>query len=268
MIRLTYLSNSGIPLEAECISPDFFIGKNNSEISKLPVFDGNRKVELGNFFSISGQMDQDETIFIENDCSNVKLVGSNMTRGKIEIVGNVGMHLGAEMKGGSILVRGSATDWVGAEMKGGTIQILGDAGHLIGASYRGASVGMRGGNIIIHGSCGNEVGSHMRRGLIAIGKNVGDFVGMGMIAGTIIVAGSVGIRAGAEMKRGTLVFLSDKPALLPTFRFSCNYQPCFLAIYLNKLKQFNFPFPLPVSNWSRYCGDLISLGKGEILCKA
>jgi formylmethanofuran dehydrogenase subunit C len=153
-------------------------------------------------------------------------------------------------------------------MKGGTIEILGDAGHLIGAAYRGASVGMRGGNLIVHGSCGNEVGSHMRRGLIAIGKNVGDFVGMGMIAGTIITAGSVGIRAGAEMKRGTLVFLSERPALLPTFRFSCNYDPAFLTIYFNKLKQFNFPLLNTISPWSRYCGDLISLGRGEILCKA
>lgn len=267
MIRLSYLSSSKVPLEAECITPDFFLGKTNADISKLPVFDGNRKCELGQFFSISGTMD-DDSILIENDCSNVKLIGSRMTRGKIEVLGNVGMHLGAGISGGSILVRGSATDWVGAEMKGGTIEILGDAGHLIGAAYRGASVGMRGGNLIVHGSCGNEVGSHMRRGLIAIGKNVGDFVGMGMIAGTIITAGSVGIRAGAEMKRGTLVFLSERPAMLPTFRFSCNYDPAFLTIYFNKLKQFNFPLLNMISPWSRYCGDLISLGRGEILCKA
>jgi formylmethanofuran dehydrogenase subunit C len=71
------------------------------------------------------------------------------------------------------------------------------------------------------------------------------------------------------MKRGTLVFLSEKPALLPTFRFSCNYNPSFLTIYFNKLKQFNFPLLTPTdTTWSRYCGDLISLGRGEILCKA
>ena len=94
MIRLSYLSSSKIPLEAECITPDFFLGKTNSNISKLPVFDGNRKCELGQFFSISGTMD-DDSILIENDCSNVKLIGSRMTRGKIEVLGNVGMHLGA-----------------------------------------------------------------------------------------------------------------------------------------------------------------------------
>lgn len=267
MIRLSYLSNSTVPLEAECITPDMFLGKSNLEISKLPVFDGNRKCELGQFFNVSGSMD-DDLILIENRCSNVKLIGSRMTRGKIEVLGDVGMHLGANMSGGSILVRGSATDWVGAEMKGGTIEVLGNAGHLVGAAYRGASVGMRGGNIIIHGNCGNEVGSHMRRGLIAIGKNVGDFVGMGMIAGTIITGGTAGIRSGAEMKRGTLVFLSEKPVLLPTFRFACNYAPSFLTIYFKKLKYFNFPFEPYQSNWSRYCGDLVSHGRGEIFCKA
>ncbi|MCY2969292.1 MAG: hypothetical protein NTZ30_01315 [Planctomycetota bacterium] len=55
MIRLSYLSNTNVPLEAECITPDLFLGKSNADIAKLTVFDGNRKCELGQFFSISGQ---------------------------------------------------------------------------------------------------------------------------------------------------------------------------------------------------------------------
>ena len=42
-----------------------------------------------------------------------------MTRGRITIVGNAGMHLGAYMKGGAIEVSGNVSDWLGAEMSGG-----------------------------------------------------------------------------------------------------------------------------------------------------
>ena len=41
-----------------------------------------------------------------------------MTRGRITIRGNAGMHLGAYMKGGTIEVSGHASDWIGAEMSG------------------------------------------------------------------------------------------------------------------------------------------------------
>ena len=82
-----------------------------------------------------------------------------MTRGRITIVGNAGMHLGAFMKGGTIEVTGHASDWVGAEMTGGLIRIAGDAG---GQTRRrpiaGSLSGMNGGIILIEGSAGMEVG--------------------------------------------------------------------------------------------------------------
>ena len=46
----------------------------------------------------------------------MKWIGRGMTRGRIRVVGNAGMHLGAYMTGGSIEVTGNASDWVGGEM--------------------------------------------------------------------------------------------------------------------------------------------------------
>ena len=66
-----------------------------------------------------------------------------MTRGRITIAGNAGMHLGAYMKGGTIEVTGNASDWVGGEMTGGLIRIRGNAGGQIGAAYRGSLSGMK-----------------------------------------------------------------------------------------------------------------------------
>lgn len=81
-----------------------------------------------------------------------------MTRGKIKIVGNAGMHLGAYMKGREIGVTGNASDWIGAETTGGLIRVSGNAGGQIGAAYRGSLAGMKGGMNQIGGTASLEVG--------------------------------------------------------------------------------------------------------------
>ena len=108
----------------------------------------------------------------------VRWVGRGMSRGRINIVGNVGMHLGAYMKGGTIEVSGSSSDWVGGEMSGGLIRIAGNAGGQLGAAYRGSRGGMTNGTIIVGGSAGLEIGMRMKRGLIVIGGPVRDFTGL------------------------------------------------------------------------------------------
>jgi formylmethanofuran dehydrogenase subunit C len=126
---------------------------------------------------------------------------------------------------------------------------------------------MRGGVILVDGNAGNEVGSGMRRGLIAVGGNVADFAGVSMIAGTLFLFGKCGVRTGAGMKRGTVAVFGDKPQLLPTFRFDCVSRPVFLRIYLRYLRDAGFPVAPEFMEgaYRRYSGDLISLGKGEIL---
>jgi formylmethanofuran dehydrogenase subunit C len=265
MLTLRYHSSTKVPVEAECLRPEFLAGKTLAEIAALLVQHGNAPAPLSEFFALSGDAG-DQHVLIEGDCSRVKLIGSSMTSGRIEIHGNAGMHLGAEMKGGEIHVYGNATDWVGAEMRGGRIHVHGDAGHLIGAAYCGAPVGMRGGVILIDGKAGDEVGANMRRGLIAIGGDSGDFLGVSMLAGSVFVFGNPGIRPGAGMKRGTIA-VGGNVALLGTFRYDCEYQPMFIRVYLQQLLKWGFAAAERClqGSWRRYSGDLVALGKGEVL---
>jgi formylmethanofuran dehydrogenase subunit C len=266
MLVLTYKSSTTIPVEAECITPDNLAGKSPAEIAALPAQHGNAPAPLGEFFTVTGDA-SDGHILLEGDCGRVKWLGAGMANGRLTVRGNVGMHLGSEMTGGEIEVFGHAGDWVGAEMRGGRIHIHGDAGHLTGAAYRGGHVGMRGGVILIEGKAGNEVGAHMRRGLIAIGGDTGDFTGVSLIAGSIFVFGQPGVRPGAGMKRGTIAVWGGPPALLPTFRYCCEYRPAFLALYLRQLCAWGFPIrdEWTRGSWKRYGGDLVALGKGEVL---
>jgi formylmethanofuran dehydrogenase subunit C len=125
---------------------------------------------------------------------------------------------------------------------------------------------MRGGVILVGGKAGNEVGANMRRGLIAVGGDSGDFPGVGMIAGSVFVFGNPGIRPGAGMKRGTIA-VGGAVALLPTFRYDCDYRPVFLEIYLRQLMAWGFAAMERFlgGSWRRYSGDLVALGKGEVL---
>lgn len=267
MISLVLRSAVAVPVEAETITPQAFLGKRVSEIEALPVIQGNATARLGDFFQVSGEADG--AVRLAGDCSRVKYVGKGMTDGRIEVEGDAGMHLGAEMRGGEIHVRGSVGDWAGAEMRGGLLRVSGNAGHLLGAAYRGSAKGMRGGTILVAGAAGNEVGCAMRRGLIAVGA-AGDFAGVMMLAGSIFVLGRLGIRPGAGMKRGTLVAAArdgDGPRLLPTFRFDCVYRPPWLPLYARRLRALGFPVPegLAGTPCRRYSGDFTELGKGEIL---
>jgi formylmethanofuran dehydrogenase subunit C len=127
---------------------------------------------------------------------------------------------------------------------------------------------MVGGELLIDGDAGAEVGVTMRRGLIAVGGRVGDFVGGGMIAGTVVVFGGCGRRPGAGMKRGTLALLGEAPTLLPTFADAGPYDGLFLELYLRHLRGLGFgPAAAARPRLRRWCGDRVSLGKGEILTR-
>ena len=89
-----------------------------------------------------------------------------------------------------------------------------------------------------------------------------------MIAGSLFVFGAVGAHAGAGMKRGTLAVFGGPPELLPTFRYDCVYQPVFLRLYLRQLRAWGFAVDERFERgaWRRHSGDLVALGKGEVLC--
>src|SRR5262249_41931583 len=112
-----------VPLEAEVLTPDVIAPLAHDAVRALPVFLGKRQYRLDHFFEIEGAGGDD--LEVRGDVGRVKWIGRGMTRGRIAVQGNAGMHLGAYMKGGTIEVGGDASDWVGAEMTGGLIRIAG-----------------------------------------------------------------------------------------------------------------------------------------------
>jgi formylmethanofuran dehydrogenase subunit C len=260
-VTLTLKEPPAVPLEAESISPDVLAGLRHADIRALPVHHGKRQRRLDDFFDIAGEGDEIE---LRGDATRVKWIGRGMTRGRIRVVGNAGMHLGAYMTGGEIEVTGNTGDWVGGEMAGGLIRIHGNAGGQVGAAYRGSLSGMKGGTILVGGSAGIELGMRMKRGVIAVNGPVKDFAGLQMKGGTIVLAGGAEIRTGAWMVRGTIISLTPL-RLLPTFAYACTYNPAFLAVYAKRLAPLGVS--IPAGNYDRFAGDAAVPGKGEILVR-
>lgn len=269
-LQLCLNVESDVPLEVEGILPETVRARTLAEIRQLPVFHGNRRVPLGEFFQVSGDP-SDEQIEWAGDLSGVHWIGAHMTSGSVRICGSAGRHVGSQMLGGSIEVEGDASDWVGAEMAGGLIRIRGAAGHLVGAAYRGSARGMTGGMILVHGKVGNEIGHSMRRGLLAVGGDAADLIGFNMLAGTILVFGDVGIRHGAGMRRGTIGLLgSSATPPLVSYRHACRRRLEILRLLAGSLSA--HAFPLAERLWDLvvdlYNGDLIEGGRGELLVRA
>lgn len=209
-----------VPVEVESVSPDSFAGKTVGEISKLPVWEGNKKRTLEALFEIeceSADKPEDLSIHIHGDASRVKRIGFGMSAGEIMVFRDAGMHLGEEMKGGKITVAGNADSWLGSMMKDGIIEVKGNAGNYVGAAYRGSVKGMRGGSIIIHGNAGNEIGYFMRKGTIKVYGSTAQFAGLHMKNGTIFINGNSRGRTGAEMIGGKIVVNGRLNEVLPTF---------------------------------------------------
>lgn len=266
-IRLSYTAKTSVPVEIEGLTTDWARDKSISEIERFEIFHGNCKIPLAEMFRVSGDASDGEMDF-EGDLSGVHWAGAHMTSGTVRVHGAVGRHAGSQMRGGRLVVEGNAGGWTGAEMRGGLIHVKGNAGHLTGAAYRGSSKGMTGGTILVNGSAGNEIGLTMRRGLIAVGGTAGDMAGFNMIAGTIAVFGQCGIRPGAGMRRGTLALLgASPPQLLPSFRYATVCRPQVMKLMLRVLINSGFAVDdaLLDSEYDLYHGDMVSLGRGEVL---
>jgi formylmethanofuran dehydrogenase subunit C len=264
LIILTLKEQPSVPLEAEMLCPDVMAPLAHDAIRELPVFLGKRQRRLDDFFDVDGEASDE--IEIRGDAAKVKWIGRRMTRGRITIAGNAGMHLGAYMKGGTIEVSGSVSDWLGGEMSGGLIRVHGNAGGQIGAAYRGSLSGMTDGTIIVGGTGGLEIGMRMKRGIIAIGGPVRDFAGLQMKGGTLVIRQGAELRTGAWMNRGTIISLTPLQ-ILPTFSYAATYNPTFLRLYARHLGTLGFPIPYEDQDgaYERYIGDAAVPGKGELL---
>jgi formylmethanofuran dehydrogenase subunit C len=264
MITFTLKDQPPVPLEAEMLSPDVMASLAHAEIRALPVFLGKRERRLDEFFDVDGE--KSDELHIRGDAVKVKWIGRGMTRGRIVVDGNAGMHLGAHMRGGTIEVSGNAGDWLGGEMAGGLIRVRGNAGGQVGAAYRGSMSGMTDGTIIVDGTAGLEVGMRMKRGIISFGGQVRDFAGLEMKGGTLVLRRGAELRTGAWMIRGTIISLAPIP-LLPTFSYASTYNPTFLRVYARHFAGLGCPIPFDEQegSYERYTGDAAVPGRGEIL---
>ncbi|QDS96850.1 formylmethanofuran dehydrogenase subunit C [Adhaeretor mobilis] len=273
-LKLTYIGETTVPVEIENFTPTWAVDKSLDQIKAFEIYHGNRKLPLAEFFDVEGDS-ADHCFDFHGDLSGVHWIGAHMDSGEIHIHGNAGRHVGSEMTGGTIHVHGDAGDWVGAEMKAGLIHVHGNAGHLVGAAYRGSTKGMCGGTILVDSNAGNEIGLTMRRGTIVIGGNAGDVIGFNMIAGTVIVLGESGIRHGAGMRRGTIALLGGNspknppPKMLPSFKYACTAQPQFVSLLLREIRALDFAIPaeLLAAQYDLYHGDMVALGRGEVLVR-
>lgn len=218
MITLAPLKKFTFPVQAECISPDIFQGKNTTEITKLPIYEGNKLKILKDIFRVEEDNVDSPSIIINGDVGEVRRIGQGMKNGEIVINGNVGMHLGEKMAGGKITVNGDAGQWTGGAMKNGLIEVHGNASDYLASPYRGVSEGMRGGKIVIDGNVGSDSGAYMKGGLIKIkGNNIGQFLGFHMSDGTIHVEKDATTRVGTNMTGGKIVVSGKIDEVMPTF---------------------------------------------------
>jgi formylmethanofuran dehydrogenase subunit C len=263
-LTLTLREEPVVALEAEVLSQAHLASASRAEIEELPVWHGNQRTRVGEFFAVSGAGEDD--VRLEGDLRRVKFVGAGMSAGRLTVAGDVGMHAGAGMRGGELHVEGDAGDWAGAGMRSGRLVVRGSAGRQLGGVYAGERAGMRGGEIFVHGDAGAQAGAGLRRGLIAVAGRVGEAAGLRMLAGTIVALGGVGARAGAGMRRGSIVTMAPATPLA-TFVFSCVYRPPFLGLYLRRLRALG----MAVSDehldgrYARWSGDGLELRRGEIL---
>lgn len=267
-LRIANARTDRIGVDFSGVTPQSLSTFSLDEIRRTRILHGNRPTELGELFSIEGD-GHDQIWRLDGDFSAVHGIGANMAAGEIHAEGPLGRRAGAGMRGGWLDIRGAAGDWLGAEMHGGNIRVRGDAGDFVGAAYVGSRRGMTGGTILVDGAAGRELGGRMRRGLIAVAGDVGELPGTRMLAGTILVFGSMGSHPGAGMRRGTIgLFGAEPPALLPTFRQACRTTLPMVGLLDRHLRSQSFAVA-SLSHLAQpvdlYHGDLLELGRGEIL---
>lgn len=204
-----------LPIEAECIVPENFIGSQD-----LFIYEGNKKRRIEEIFAIrkDGNVNSPEkvVVILRGETGRVKRVGEYMSSGQIIIEGNIGMHCGNFMRGGQIEIRGDADGWLGREMRSGSILCHGNAGNYCGAGYRGEKRGMRGGSIEVMGNAGDFLGENLTGGEIHLHGDAGMFAGAEMRGGRLIIDGDATM-PGANMINGKCIVRGTVHQMLPTF---------------------------------------------------
>jgi formylmethanofuran dehydrogenase subunit C len=253
-LKLHLVDDSKLPIDASKLSQTlntdtFDTRPSREDVASMSVVIGNRKVEIGDCFTVTGDLTVDRELRLSGDLARVHNIGRKLTNGKIVACGSVGRHAGSGMSGGEVIIQGNAGDFLGAEMCGGVIRVTGNAGHCVGANLAGGRYGINGGEILITGNTGNALGRRMRRGLIFVGGDAGKLAAWEMLAGTMIIAGRAGEAIAANISRGTVVLAGGRPEgdvslSCPQFTQGATYRPSIINFICHWLTQ---TFPESVS---------------------
>ena len=111
MITLTLKEPPTVPLEAESFSPDVMAASATTPFARFPS-PGQAAASPRRLLRGRGR-GQRRAHDPRRPRPKVKWIGRGMTRGRITVVGNAGMHLGAYMKGGAIEVTGNVVGLAG-----------------------------------------------------------------------------------------------------------------------------------------------------------
>lgn len=232
-------------------------------IERIEIHTTKRKLTVGDLFKVTPGDAED--IRIEGGSERFDFLGAEMSRGRIEVLGDVGQQLGRGMTGGTIVVGGDAGRLAGSGMSGGSLEISGDAGDLVGAPLPGEARGMTGGVIRIHGNAGERAGDRMRRGLIAIDGNTGAHAGSRMIGGTLVCLGRGGPDPGYLMRRGTIILGGGAERVGPTFIDTGAHELVAMRLIARWLIDEGVEgASLTASTMRRLVGDTATIGKGEL----
>ncbi|PQO36745.1 formylmethanofuran dehydrogenase subunit C [Blastopirellula marina] len=271
-MRLRLRHDITVGLDLRGVLPSRMLPMSLEEAAKVTVWEGNRRVELGEFFTVEMETRREDTLRIIGDLSNVDNIGAGLDGGTLFVQGSVGHHVGQEMQDGSLYIHGHVGNNLAEGMKGGFLKVLGNVGDRVGAPLPGENRGMAGGNVFILGSAGNEVGHRMRRGTIAITNDCGDYVGYEMLAGTIFVGGKAGASPGLMMRRGTIILCGNRPSdLMAGFAHACRYKPAMMSLLAKDFSRQEVPEAarlISLRDYDLYHGDLVQMGRGEILLPA
>ena len=253
-------------LDVSSLIPDTLEGKTLAQIKKISLGYGKEIISVSELFNVKGK--DANNIKIEKGCDKLICVGQGMSRGRLEVKGDVGDFLGKDMTDGTLIINGNAGCWAGNGMSGGRIDINGNVGNYIGAGLPGDAFGMTNGLINVRGNAGDRVGDRMRRGIIIIQGKSGNYCASRMHAGTVIVLDKVGKHPGNGMRRGTLILAKKPTHISATFKSCGNLKMQFLRLLFTQLANMGGDFVLfkkygPIAH--RFSGDLARNGKGEIL---
>ncbi|HTX79559.1 MAG TPA: formylmethanofuran dehydrogenase subunit C [Longilinea sp.] len=266
-VTLDFHFETTLPVDAAGLLPLKVLSLSSKEIERLQVRIGSTSFALGDCCHIACESDATDELVLAGHTGHLDNIGSKMDGSRLTVKGDVGHCAGVEMRGGELVISGNAGDYLGVGLQNGLIRVERNAGNHCGACLPGHKEGMTGGMIFVAGDAGNEAGAAMRRGLLVIGGNSGDYTAVNLRAGTVMVLGTCGKNAGLGMRRGSLVIGELQGPLLAGFSPAGPADIEWLRLYRKKLSEWGMPLPKGwlESNWQRFSGDRLSLGKGEVL---